>query len=121
MPQLETATYLTQYRWTLIALFLLFSFMVVSILPTIKTNFLIRKLFLGGLAKAPKMSDLSQKLAWLWSKALIHYENKQAETPKVLNNIQETDPTKTQKGSKKNQKKKKQTKTQKDINNSQEK
>jgi hypothetical protein len=73
MPQLETATYLTQYRWTLIALFLLFSFMVVSVLPVIKTNFLIRKSVLGGLAEEPKMSDLSKGSALLWSQALRHY------------------------------------------------
>ena len=76
MPQLETATYLTQYRWTLIALFLLFSFMVVSVLPTIKTNFLIRKSVIGSLAEAPQMSDLSKGSALLWSQALKHYTKK---------------------------------------------
>ncbi len=73
MPQLETASYLTQYRWTLIALYLLFSFMVVSVLPTIKTNFLIRKSVMGSLAEAPKMSDLSKGPALLWSQALKYY------------------------------------------------
>nr|YP_654378.1 ATP synthase F0 subunit 8 [Nematostella sp. JVK-2006]ABG02352.1 ATP synthase F0 subunit 8 [Nematostella sp. JVK-2006] len=73
MPQLETATYLTQYRWTLIALFLLFSFMVVSVLPTIKTNFLIRRSVMGALAESPKISDLSKGPALLWNQALSHY------------------------------------------------
>nr|AKQ50952.1 ATP synthase F0 subunit 8 [Halcurias pilatus]AKQ50961.1 ATP synthase F0 subunit 8 [Isactinernus quadrilobatus]AKQ51016.1 ATP synthase F0 subunit 8 [Synhalcurias elegans] len=73
MPQLETATYLTQYRWTLIALFFLFSFLVTSVLPTIKTNFLIRRSVVGSLAEAPKMSDLNKGPALLWSQALKHY------------------------------------------------
>nr|QVL27587.1 ATP synthase F0 subunit 8 [Paraphelliactis xishaensis] len=67
MPQLETATYLTQYRWTLIALFLLFSFLVVSILPAVKTNFLIRRSIGAGWTSAPKTSDLNKGPASLWS------------------------------------------------------
>nr|YP_010128083.1 ATP synthase F0 subunit 8 [Gardineria hawaiiensis]QPP20611.1 ATP synthase subunit 8 [Gardineria hawaiiensis] len=43
MPQLDTATYLTQYRWTLLVLFLLFFLLVFFVLPTIKINWLIRK------------------------------------------------------------------------------
>lgn len=67
MPQLETATYLTQYRWTLIALFLLFSFLVVSVLPAVKTNFLIRRSIGAGWTRAPKTSDLNKGPASLWS------------------------------------------------------
>nr|YP_010133406.1 ATP synthase F0 subunit 8 [Exaiptasia diaphana]CDG50914.1 ATP synthase F0 subunit 8 [Exaiptasia diaphana]CDG50928.1 ATP synthase F0 subunit 8 [Exaiptasia diaphana] len=67
MPQLETVTYLTQYTWTLIALFLLFSFLVVSVLPAIKTNFLIRRSIGAGWTGAPPTSDLNKGPASLWS------------------------------------------------------
>lgn len=43
MPQLKTTTYLTQYRWALIALVSLFSILIILVLPVIKTNFLIRR------------------------------------------------------------------------------
>ena len=43
MPQLKITTYLTQYRWALIALISLFSYLVILVLPVIKTNFLIRR------------------------------------------------------------------------------
>nr|YP_009468838.1 ATP synthase F0 subunit 8 [Anemonia manjano]AVA29799.1 ATP synthase F0 subunit 8 [Anemonia manjano] len=71
MPQLEIATYLTQYRWTLIALFLLFSFLVISVLPVIKTNFLIRRSVGVGWTGAPKTSDLNKGPASLWSQDKI--------------------------------------------------
>nr|YP_009029605.1 ATP synthase F0 subunit 8 [Isopora togianensis]AHY04442.1 ATP synthase F0 subunit 8 [Isopora togianensis] len=43
MPQLDTTMFLTQYRWTLLVLFLLFFLLVFFCLPTIKMNWLIRK------------------------------------------------------------------------------
>ncbi|YP_008815398.1 ATP synthase F0 subunit 8 (mitochondrion) [Acropora digitifera] len=43
MPQLDTTMFLTQYRWTLLVLFLLFFLLVFFVLPTIKMNWLIRK------------------------------------------------------------------------------
>nr|YP_009738022.1 ATP synthase F0 subunit 8 [Parazoanthus swiftii]YP_010875231.1 ATP synthase F0 subunit 8 [Parazoanthus darwini]QIB71213.1 ATP synthase F0 subunit 8 [Parazoanthus swiftii]WGW14829.1 ATP synthase F0 subunit 8 [Parazoanthus swiftii]WGW14855.1 ATP synthase F0 subunit 8 [Parazoanthus darwini] len=61
MPQLDTATYLTQYRWTLITLFLLFSLLVASILPTIKTNWLIRRSVMGGWATQGPSGGLGVK------------------------------------------------------------
>nr|YP_009139547.1 ATP synthase F0 subunit 8 [Amplexidiscus fenestrafer]AKF78553.1 ATP synthase F0 subunit 8 [Amplexidiscus fenestrafer]QBM10207.1 ATP synthase F0 subunit 8 [Amplexidiscus fenestrafer] len=48
MPQLDTITYLTQYRWTLFVLFLLFFLLVFFVLPTIKINWLIRRSIRGG-------------------------------------------------------------------------
>ena len=42
MPQLKTTTYLSQYRSTVIIFFLLFSLMVGSVLPTLKSNGIIR-------------------------------------------------------------------------------
>nr|QIN90380.1 ATP synthase F0 subunit 8 [Relicanthus daphneae] len=68
MPQLDTATYLTQYRWTLVCLFLLFSLLVSSVLPTIKKNWLIRKSVTGGLdaTESSKEQGLSRKVVWIW-------------------------------------------------------
>nr|AHY04481.1 ATP synthase F0 subunit 8 [Alveopora sp. MFL-2014] len=43
MPQLDTTMFLTQYRWTLLVLFLLFFLLVFFVFPTIKMNWLIRK------------------------------------------------------------------------------
>lgn len=69
MPQLKTSTYLSQYRWTLIALVSLFSYLVVLVLPVIKTNFLIRRsinnLFIS------KTSDFNKKYVLFWEKGLI--------------------------------------------------
>ena len=66
MPQLETTTYLTQYRWALIALVSLFSYLVILVLPVIKTNFLIRRsinnLFIF------KSSDFYKRFDLLWEK-----------------------------------------------------
>nr|ABK30953.1 ATP synthase F0 subunit 8 [Oscarella carmela] len=42
MPQLDTVTFLTQYIWTLIALFILFYLLVTKILPQIEKIFKIR-------------------------------------------------------------------------------
>nr|QJS34451.1 ATP synthase F0 subunit 8 [Antipathes cf. dichotoma NB-2020]QJS34651.1 ATP synthase F0 subunit 8 [Stichopathes abyssicola] len=66
MPQLDTTTYLTQYRWTLITLFLLFSLLVSFILPTIKTNWLIRKAVVGGWAVPERGSELNKKVCPIW-------------------------------------------------------
>nr|AIR12149.1 ATP synthase F0 subunit 8 [Agaricia fragilis] len=43
MPQLDITMFLTQYRWTLLVLFLLFFLLVFFVLPMIKMNWLIRK------------------------------------------------------------------------------
>nr|QJS34464.1 ATP synthase F0 subunit 8 [Bathypathes sp. n. 2 NB-2020]QJS34477.1 ATP synthase F0 subunit 8 [Bathypathes sp. n. 3 NB-2020]QJS34490.1 ATP synthase F0 subunit 8 [Bathypathes sp. 1 NB-2020]QJS34624.1 ATP synthase F0 subunit 8 [Stauropathes arctica]WRM53905.1 ATP synthase F0 subunit 8 [Bathypathes sp. 1 YY-2024] len=66
MPQLDTTTYLTQYRWTLITLFLLFSLLVSFILPTIKTNLLIRKSVMGGWAVLERGSELNKEVVSIW-------------------------------------------------------
>nr|YP_010868403.1 ATP synthase F0 subunit 8 [Epizoanthus ramosus]WGU19897.1 ATP synthase F0 subunit 8 [Epizoanthus ramosus] len=68
MPQLDAATYLTQYRWTLITLFLLFSLLVTSILPTIKTNWLIRRSVMGGWATlgSSKAPGLNKEVITIW-------------------------------------------------------
>nr|YP_004123212.1 ATP synthase F0 subunit 8 [Oscarella viridis]ADO51465.1 ATP synthase F0 subunit 8 [Oscarella viridis] len=42
MPQLDTVTFLTQYTWTLIALFILVSLLVTKILPHIEKILKIR-------------------------------------------------------------------------------
>lgn len=42
MPQLDTVTYLTQYIWTLIILFFLFSLLVNTILPRLQQQLAIR-------------------------------------------------------------------------------
>nr|AKO90209.1 ATP synthase F0 subunit 8 [Petrosia ficiformis] len=42
MPQLDTVTYLTQYTWTLITLFFLFSLLVNTILPRLQQQLAIR-------------------------------------------------------------------------------
>nr|QPT85932.1 ATP synthase subunit 8 [Letepsammia franki]QQK55203.1 ATP synthase subunit 8 [Rhombopsammia niphada]QQK55216.1 ATP synthase subunit 8 [Letepsammia superstes] len=61
MPQLDITMYLTQYRWTLFVLFLLFFLLVFFVLPTIKKNWLIRKFVVrsmvdaGGLVKKVKI------------------------------------------------------------------
>nr|QQK55190.1 ATP synthase subunit 8 [Letepsammia formosissima] len=61
MPQLDTTVFLTQYRWTLLVLFLLFFLLVFFVLPTIKINWLIRKSGIksrvdaGGLVKKVKI------------------------------------------------------------------
>nr|YP_009159638.1 ATP synthase F0 subunit 8 [Alicia sansibarensis]AKQ50911.1 ATP synthase F0 subunit 8 [Alicia sansibarensis] len=70
MPQLETATYLIQYRWTLITLFLLFAFLVVSVLPAIKTNFLIRRSIRTSWVETLQTSNLNKELvsSWSWTK-----------------------------------------------------
>nr|ATA66374.1 ATP synthase F0 subunit 8 [Oscarella balibaloi] len=47
MPQLDTVTFFTQYTWTLIALFILFSLLVTKILPQIEKNLKIRSTPLG--------------------------------------------------------------------------
>ena len=43
MPQLDTVTYLTQYTWTLIILFFLFSLLVNIILPIFQQQLAIRE------------------------------------------------------------------------------
>ena len=42
MPQLDLISFLTQYSWTLITIFILFSFLVSSILPKIQQQLAIR-------------------------------------------------------------------------------
>ena len=42
MPQLDTVTYFTQYIWTLIILFFLFSLLVNVILPKLQQQLAIR-------------------------------------------------------------------------------
>ena len=42
MPQIDIVTYLTQYIWTLISLLLLFSFVVLIILPRIQQQLALR-------------------------------------------------------------------------------
>ena len=42
MPQLDTVTYFTQYIWTLITLFFLFSLLVNAILPKLQQQLAIR-------------------------------------------------------------------------------
>nr|YP_009160774.1 ATP synthase F0 subunit 8 [Myriopathes japonica]YP_009750745.1 ATP synthase F0 subunit 8 [Tanacetipathes thamnea]YP_010697716.1 ATP synthase F0 subunit 8 [Myriopathes ulex]QJS34692.1 ATP synthase F0 subunit 8 [Tylopathes sp. n. NB-2020]AGN48523.1 ATP synthase F0 subunit 8 [Myriopathes japonica]QIJ98184.1 ATP synthase F0 subunit 8 [Tanacetipathes thamnea]WCF76514.1 ATP synthase F0 subunit 8 [Myriopathes ulex] len=66
MPQLDTTTYLTQYRWTLITLFLLFSLLVSFILPIVKTNWLIRKAVMGGRPVSEKGSELNKEVVSVW-------------------------------------------------------
>jgi hypothetical protein len=42
MPQIDVVAYLTQYIWTLISLLLLFSFVVLVILPRIQQQLALR-------------------------------------------------------------------------------
>lgn len=42
MPQIDVVAYLTQYIWTLISLLLLFSFVVLIILPRIQQQLALR-------------------------------------------------------------------------------
>ena len=42
MPQLDTVTYLTQYTWTLIILFFLFSLLWNTVLPKLQQQLAIR-------------------------------------------------------------------------------
>jgi len=42
MPQLDTITFLTQYTWTLIILFFLFTLLINTILPKIQQQLIIR-------------------------------------------------------------------------------
>nr|YP_001648500.1 ATP synthase F0 subunit 8 [Topsentia ophiraphidites]ABW83862.1 ATP synthase F0 subunit 8 [Topsentia ophiraphidites] len=42
MPQLDTISFLTQYIWTLIVLFFLFTLLINTILPKIQQQLIIR-------------------------------------------------------------------------------
>nr|ADC43804.1 Atp8 [Cliona aff. celata JRX-2009] len=42
MPQIDVVAYLTQYIWTLISLLILFSFVVLNILPRIQQQLALR-------------------------------------------------------------------------------
>nr|YP_009139586.1 ATP synthase F0 subunit 8 [Platyzoanthus mussoides]YP_626485.1 ATP synthase F0 subunit 8 [Discosoma sp. CASIZ 168915]YP_626498.1 ATP synthase F0 subunit 8 [Discosoma sp. CASIZ 168916]ABF67617.1 ATP synthase F0 subunit 8 [Discosoma sp. CASIZ 168915]ABF67630.1 ATP synthase F0 subunit 8 [Discosoma sp. CASIZ 168916]AKF78605.1 ATP synthase F0 subunit 8 [Platyzoanthus mussoides] len=66
MPQLDTITYLTQYRWTLFVLFLLFFLLVFFVLPTIKINWLIRRSIRGGGAVFEGGLALTKEVVSVW-------------------------------------------------------
>nr|YP_654417.1 ATP synthase F0 subunit 8 [Siderastrea radians]ABG02391.1 ATP synthase F0 subunit 8 [Siderastrea radians] len=66
MPQLDTTMYLTQYRWTLLVLFLLFFLLVFFVLPTIKTNRLIRKSVIKSRAILRGCSELTKEVVFIW-------------------------------------------------------
>lgn len=53
MPQLDSLTFLAQYTWTLLFLFLLFLFVVTNILPKLQQQLAIRTKYVRG-------SDLHQ-------------------------------------------------------------
>lgn len=60
MPQLETTTYLTQYRGSITVLVGLYILLVGLVLPVIKTNFLIRRsIFIYSISKS---TELDKKL-----------------------------------------------------------
>nr|YP_009139560.1 ATP synthase F0 subunit 8 [Corynactis californica]AKF78566.1 ATP synthase F0 subunit 8 [Corynactis californica] len=66
MPQLDTITYLTQYRWTLLVLFLLFFLLVFFVLPIIKINRLIRRSVGGGGAAVEGGLALIKEVVSVW-------------------------------------------------------
>nr|YP_654314.1 ATP synthase F0 subunit 8 [Ricordea florida]ABF93395.1 ATP synthase F0 subunit 8 [Ricordea florida] len=66
MPQLDTVTYLTQYRWTLFVLFLLFFLLVFFVLSIIKINWLIRRFIRGGGAVFEGGLGLIKKAVSVW-------------------------------------------------------
>nr|YP_001648594.1 ATP synthase F0 subunit 8 [Xestospongia muta]ABW83901.1 ATP synthase F0 subunit 8 [Xestospongia muta] len=57
MPQLDTVTYLTQYTWTLVTLFFLFSLLVNIILPKLQQQLAIREIS-GQFRPEVQSSDL---------------------------------------------------------------
>nr|YP_009122409.1 ATP synthase F0 subunit 8 [Pseudosiderastrea formosa]AJH66183.1 ATP synthase subunit 8 [Pseudosiderastrea formosa] len=66
MPQLDTTMYLTQYRWTLLVLFLLFFLLVFFVLPTIKMNWLIRKSVMKSKAILGGCLELTKEVVFIW-------------------------------------------------------
>nr|YP_009239135.1 ATP synthase F0 subunit 8 [Galaxea fascicularis]YP_010953619.1 ATP synthase F0 subunit 8 [Galaxea astreata]YP_010953632.1 ATP synthase F0 subunit 8 [Galaxea paucisepta]AML60334.1 ATP synthase F0 subunit 8 [Galaxea fascicularis]WMQ77791.1 ATP8 [Galaxea astreata]WMQ77804.1 ATP8 [Galaxea astreata]WMQ77817.1 ATP8 [Galaxea paucisepta]WMQ77830.1 ATP8 [Galaxea paucisepta] len=66
MPQLDTTMFLTQYRWTLLLLFLLFFLLVFFVLPTIKMNWLIRKSVIKSGAVLGGCLELTKEVLFIW-------------------------------------------------------
>nr|BAO27599.1 ATP synthase subunit 8 [Goniopora stokesi] len=70
MPQLDTTVYLTQYRWTLLVLCLLFFLLVFFVLPTIKVNWLIRKSVIKSRAVLGGDLELIKEVVFIWRHVL---------------------------------------------------
>lgn len=82
MPQLDSLTFLTQYTWTLLFLFLLFLFVVTNILPKLQQQLAIRTKYVRG-------SDLHQDSAQVsdregLARSQIHLEGSLIKTPKGI-------------------------------------
>ncbi|BFJ44959.1 ATP synthase F0 subunit 8 (mitochondrion) [Fimbriaphyllia ancora] len=66
MPQLDISMFLTQYRWTLLLLFLLFFLLVFFVSPTIKMNWLIKKLVIKRGGVLGECLELTKKIFHIW-------------------------------------------------------
>nr|YP_003412018.1 ATP synthase F0 subunit 8 [Lubomirskia baikalensis]ADB78060.1 ATP synthase F0 subunit 8 [Lubomirskia baikalensis] len=58
MPQLDTVSFLTQYIWTLITLFFLFSLLVNTILPRLQQQLAIRSR--SGAGASPRTEETTK-------------------------------------------------------------
>nr|YP_232808.1 ATP synthase F0 subunit 8 [Tethya actinia]AAP59067.1 ATP synthase F0 subunit F6 [Tethya actinia] len=57
MPQLDIVTYIVQYIWVLIVLLLLFSFIVLGVLPRLQQQLALRAWAEEGLIGSNKVED----------------------------------------------------------------
>lgn len=56
MPQLDSLTFLTQYTWTLLFLFLLFLLVVTKFLPRLQQQLAIRTKYVRGSSDGPDLN-----------------------------------------------------------------
>lgn len=61
MPQLDIVTYVGQYLWTLVVLLLLFSFIVLGILPKLQQQLALRAWAEEGLIGGNEVKELKSK------------------------------------------------------------
>ena len=61
MPQLDIVTYVAQYMWTLVVLLLLFSLIVLGILPRLQQQLALRAWAEEGLIGGNEVEELNSK------------------------------------------------------------
>lgn len=81
MPQLDSLTFLTQYTWTLLFLFLLFLLVVTKILPRLQQQLAIRTKYVRGSSGGP---DKSHPEGELVPTSQMHLEGSLIKTPKGI-------------------------------------
>lgn len=82
MPQLDSLTFLTQYTWTLLFLFLLFLLVVTKFLPRLQQQLAIRTKYVRGSSDGP---DLNKSYPdELVPTSQVHLEGSLIKTPKGI-------------------------------------